>query len=265
MDQTCEPMNRSINQITTLRLPDGTEVAFVDWCDKPLYSTCDLLDGFSDQEIPLFTYTSGDPVSRSSNIATPRISSDRDTNMATPSSNASTEEMLVYAIKPEYNENILSTITDASTGLPVTVNQPQPSARRLAMLHEFLVLVLEVSQKWTVQAGLGYFNTGFGVNAYSPLQYNVAGFVFSAAEALSMRTAAGAGLPSQSSVRSLTVPVHIGGQEKWRLSLMNFDGATVLSGIESLDALANGAVVHEAGVMHSIRIYLDGLYKRPVT
>jgi hypothetical protein len=48
-----------INQITTMRLPDGTEVAFVDWQDKPLFSSVDLLANFTDTEVDAFTYVGG--------------------------------------------------------------------------------------------------------------------------------------------------------------------------------------------------------------
>lgn len=265
MDASCEPMNRSINQITTLRMPDGTEVAFVDWSDKPLYSSADFLDGFTDQEIAYFQYTDGDPVASTSNIGTPRSSTTRDTNMATPGSNASTEEMLVYAVKPEIFEYCLTTPQegspyDASTANPKFVNQPMPSMRRLAVLQESLMLILEITQKWTLQAGFGYFNSGLGPNGYSPLQTQP-GFVFAAPAALGLRTAATQGLPSQSAVRSLTIPVHIGGQEKWRLHLDNFRGAAVLNGI--IDTEAEPATT-DPDVMHTIRVYLDGLYKRPV-
>lgn len=255
----------SINQVTKLRLPDGTEVAFVDWSDKPLYSTADLLAGFQDQELALFQYTSGDPVASTSNITVPRNSTDRDTNMATPGSNASTEEMLVYALRPEVFEFRCldaqgAASTNANNAEPFYVNQPQPSARRLAVLQSTLMIILEITQKWAIQAGFGYFNSGMGVNSYAPVAPN-AGFVFAAPAALAPRTAATQGLPGQGSVRSMVIPVHIGGQEKWRCHIDNFSGAAVQNGI--LDLEANPATL-DAAILHQVRIYLDGLYKRPV-
>jgi hypothetical protein len=38
-----------LNTITTIRMPDGKQVAFVDWSDKPLFSTCELVHGFTRQ------------------------------------------------------------------------------------------------------------------------------------------------------------------------------------------------------------------------
>ena len=94
-------MTTGMNTITTMRLPDGQEVAFVDWSDRPLYSTADILSGATDERIPLFNYIVGDSVTGTQNFTAKRTASDRDTNIATPSAMASTEEMLVYAIKPE--------------------------------------------------------------------------------------------------------------------------------------------------------------------
>jgi hypothetical protein len=42
-------------QLTKLRLPNGTEVAFVDWSDQPLWSSAYMLAGFTDHEVPFFT------------------------------------------------------------------------------------------------------------------------------------------------------------------------------------------------------------------
>lgn len=251
----------SINQVTTLRLPDGREVAFVDWSDKPLFSTADLLAGFTDQQIDLFQYTVGDPVPKTSNIGVPRTSSDSDTNMATPGAMASTEEMFVYAIRPEIFERRLANAGgsgfDANTATDFFVNQPTPALKRLAILNFNLELVLEISQKWVVQAGLGYFNAGMGAtgSGIGP----VAAFTPTAPGAISLRTVATQGWPSQDAVRSLAIPAFIGGQEKWRVSLMNFGGFAVNSG-----QLEQEPVLQDANIIHHIRIYLDGLYKRPV-
>lgn len=242
-----------INQITTMRLPDGSEVAFVDWSDTPLFSTADLLAGFTDTEVDLFQYVSGEPVASTNNITVRRTSSDRDTNVSTPGSMASTEELLVYAIKPEIFE--FSTDgelpTDANTATPSSPNQPSPTRKRLAILQSNLLVTLEVSQKFTHRAGLGYYNAGFGPSATT---------TFAGAALASPITAATQGFPTQEAVRSLVVPVHIGGQEKYRLRLENVTGAAVLSGLnEALPA------VNEANTIHQIRVYLDGLYKRPVS
>jgi hypothetical protein len=55
------------------------------------------------------------------------------------------------------------------------------------------------------------------------------------------------------------VPIHIGGQEKYRLRLENVSGNPVPSGLDE----ANPAVSDD-DILHRIVFHLDGLYKRPV-
>jgi len=241
-----------LNQITTMRLPDGSEVAFVDWQDKPLFSTVDLLGGFTDADIDAFTYVPGDTVPSTQNGTLPRTSTERDTNASTPGGMASTEEMLVYAIKPYYVETRTADATPTSFQ---SVNfqqggQPVPSVSRLAVLFDFMVLRLIVSQKTEQEGGLAYFNTGFGPFAGAGQD----------ASATATIPRGGAGLPTQEAVRSYVIPVHIGGQEKYRVQLANDAGATVTFGLdEATPPVADNQLVMQ------VKIYLDGLYKRPVS
>lgn len=238
------------DQITTLRMPNGTEVQFVDWQDMPLYSTADLLSGWSDEEVTLFTYVEGDRVSTTSNATTRRTATKRDTNMATPGSAAGTEEMLVYSIKPEIFE--LQTdgdpATDVATSAIRAVGQPQPRAINLGRLHDTCTLRLIVSQKIMHEAGFGYYNNGFGT------QVQVQGGALIAAT----RTYASQGFQSQEAVRSFAIPIHVGGTEKYRVVIVNPTGATVNWTDEAATPASVAAIVLKA------RVYLDGLYKRPV-
>lgn len=240
-----------INQITTMRLPDGTEVAFVDWSDTPLYSTCELLASFTDTEIDLFQYVAGEPVPTTNNAPSRRTSNDRDTNVVTPGGMASTEELLVYAIKPDFYEFTVDAETlEPTSAEPLAPNQPAPTRKRLSILHSALLVSLDVSQKFTHRAGLSYYNTGFGASSTT---------IFGGAALAVSTTAANAGWPAQDAVRSLVVPVHIGGQEKYRLRLENVTGLAVPSGLNE----ANPAV-DVPNILHRIVFHLDGLYKRPV-
>lgn len=243
-----------INQITTMRLPDGTEVAFVDWSDTPLYSTCELLANFTDTEIDLFQYVAGEPIPTTNNAPLRRTSNDRDTNVVTPGGMASTEELLVYAIKPDFYEFTVDAETLAPTSAaPLSPNQPAPTRKRLAILHSALLVSLDVSQKFTHRAGLSYYNTGFGASATTI--FNGA----AAAAGVPGITAASAGWPAQDAVRSLVVPIHIGGQEKYRLRLENVTGNPVPSGLSEADPAED-----VENTLHRIVFHLDGLYKRPV-
>ena len=240
------------SQITQVRLPDGRNVAIVDWTDKPLFSTIDLLSGYSDQEIECFTYQVSDNVSSSSNITTRRVATERDTNVATPGGMASTEEILIYNIKVEPFELLADAedtedatlFSTAAPGLPV----PQPQT--LAILNRFSLLRLEISQKIYAEAGVAYFNTGFG-----PF---IAGSRGGAAPPAGSPIAfANFGLPSAEAPRSFSIPHHIGGQEKYRVVLANPTGETV--------TFADSAGTGDVRVALTVRVLLEGLYKRPVS
>ncbi len=246
-----------LNQITTLRMPDGSEVAFVDWTDKPLWSTVDFLSGWTDSEVDAFTYVPGDIVPATVNATTTRTSTETDTNLSTPASMASTEEMLVYAIKPE----ILEARTADGTPLDLTSvtfqesGQPAPRSNRIAVFDFFLILRLIVSQKIEQSGPLGYFNAGFGV--FSGTTTNFAG--------TSGADRGTAGMPTQEAVRAFVIPTHIGGQEKYRVSLVNARGdLTPAGGVPSGQDQATPPVNDEQ-IVHFFRIMLDGLYKRPVS
>lgn len=243
------------SQITQVRLPDGRTVAIVDWTDKPLFSTIDLLSGYTDQEIECFTYQVSDNVSSSSNIATRRVATERDTNVATPGGMASTEEILIYNIKVEPFEfqaatedgDVVPDATLFATDLP---GLPVPQPQTLAILNQFSLLRLEISQKIYAEAGVAYFNTGFG-----PF---IAGSRAGAAPAAGSPLAfANLGLPSAEAPRSFSIPHHIGGQEKYRVVLANPTGSTVVFND------SDGAPAERTAL--TVRILLEGLYKRPVS
>jgi hypothetical protein len=256
-----------INQITTLRMPDGTEVAFVDWADKPLWSTVDLLSQtaleFTDNELDMFTYIAGDRVPATNNVTVRRTATEADTNLSTISSMASTEEMLVYDIRIEVSQ--LHTSVAAPTDLTsmtttLFLGDPVPRGNRVALLNWYLLFRLEVSQKIEHSAPLGYYVTGYG--AYSTL---TAGTLVAAAGAV--RTYGNQGLPSAEAVRAYVIPIHVGGQEKYRGQIVNPRGLpnTSFAGNTGIPApTETQPPTQEAQVVYSLRVILDGLYKRPV-
>ena len=236
------------SQITQVRLPDGRNVAIVDWTDKPLFSTIDLLSGYTDQEIECFTYQVSDNVSSSSNITTRRVATERDTNVATPGGMASTEEILIYNIKVEPFEFLASeeAPADANEFSTALAGLPVPQPQTLAILNQYSLLRLEISQKIYAEAGVAYFNTGFGP------------FIAGTRGAGQGPTAfANYGLPSAEAPRSFSIPHHIGGQEKYRVVLVNPTGETV----NFRDAIGAEAPLTAL----TVRVLLEGLYKRPVS
>lgn len=236
--------------ITQFRLPDGKVIRLVDWVDKPLFSTLELLTGFSDNRIDAFTYNQGEPVPATSNAGTRRTSDQKDTNVDVGGAAASTEELLIYAIKPEYFEfqNDSESTDDMSTAAVRALGQPLPRTNILGILHSVFELRLLISQKVYAEAGLGYFNTGFGPTGFMAREVTAT---------TTGRSYGTSGWPSQDAVRTFAVPHHIGGTEKYRLELRNPQGATVnLTDEQATPGTTNGLV-------YRIRFYLDGMRKRP--
>ena len=241
-----------VNQITKMRLPDGTEVAFVDWEDQSIWSTAYAQTGFTDSQILLFTYAAGEAVTVTQNITTGFTSTERETNVSTAGQLNQTEEMLVYAMKPEisiYAENVVGAIdalnVTAQSGLPL------PNLPQIQILNDSLIMRLWVSQKVMHEEKLGYYNTGFGPFGL--------GAMFPAATGV-QRTYGARGLPSQDAVRSLAMPVYIGGGETYYVSLDNFAGGAVDFGV-----LEGDIPTFASNRVAKIAVHLDGLHKRPVS
>jgi hypothetical protein len=240
------------NQFFTMRLPDGREVAFVDWCDYPLFSTLDVLSGSTDSELFAFTYVVGDVVPSSNNVTTRRTATENDTNVSTPGAMASAEEMLVYAIRPVYFELDCGSAADATTALERLPYQPTPSLTNLARFQRHFKLELEIAQKVEHEAGFEYYNSGMGVQAQGGQSLSTG---------TTNRVNGSAGVPSQEAVRTFVIPQHIGGQEKYFVRLRNAASETLNF---CQDPANTGAPVTDASLLMQCRIYLDGLYKRPV-
>jgi hypothetical protein len=242
-------------QIVTMRLSDGRTVEFADWSDKPLYSAIQILNGTTQQEMAAFTYVQGDPVP---GFAPPtavtvnqRTANERDTNMALPSGLASEEEFLVFSIRPEVFCEHVSDIVNVDFANPAAVatsattlgGDVVPTLGALSVLALRTIVYLEISEKRFPQAGFGYFN--FGAGAYST--------------GTNGGQAALQGLPSQEGIRTLTVPSHIGGTEKFRVVVFNPDGVALEMGY-NVDGVDDG--VPDTARFATIRFYLDGLYRR---
>jgi len=253
----------ALNTITQLMLPDGKVIDLVDWTDKPIFSSLDVQTGFTASEMTLFQYVVGDTVPGfGTGPTTTRTANERDTNVQAPGSMASTEEMLVYAIKPEvsffYTDDAPNVFTSMTfvPGAGVPIGLPLPTAEGLAVLATLLMLELEISQKAFAYASLGYFNTGFGIFVNRPGSTDV-----------SFGSSGNLGLPSQEAVRSFVIPHHIGAQEKYRVNLTN--PSTLMGGAVNFGlVLVDGEPAIwglDANIAATIKINLDGLYKRPVS
>jgi len=238
-----------MSEAVTIRLPDGREVVLEDWTDKPLYSTLDVLAGATSQEMLLFQYTGGDsvPAYAPVPVTAPLTATDKDTNMATAGGLASSEEFMVYSIRPEVFQLSVEDETHPDFSVPAapTNGEPTPTPTFLSIMHMQLLLVLTISEKEYAQAGLGYFNFGGGV-------YGFAGNT-------SVRATGQKGEPGNEAVRTYAIPQHIGGQEKFKVALQNPPGDALLIN------LGDGSTEYgdDAKRFARVRVYLDGLRKRP--
>ena len=241
-----------INQITKIRMPDGSEVAMTDWSSRPLYSTLDLLTGFTDEELRTFSYSHGDPVSASGNMPAGalRTASLRDTNISGRSEMDSTEEFLVYAIKVEFHKftrNTGTNVFDVSA-----VGEPIPNGPLISLLHNRLVLELEASDKAFPQAGLGWFPTGFG-----PV------LAVATPNAGALRTYANSGLQTHEAADIMAIPCHIGGTEDYSVLIHNPPNGPDQAGTGVVNFPDESGGTNTDAVAQ-LRIYLCGLQKRAV-
>jgi len=236
----------SINQITNIVLANGEQVAFTDWTDRYLYSTADLLSGFTDERIAIFSYAAGERVAHTSNIAAPRSATIEDTNISNASEMDSTQEFLCYSIQNE----VFQVVGD-STGITSEISRPgspMPRAGVLALMHWRLIMGLRVSQKFFPQAGYGAFLAAFGPVVQSTL---------------TQATLAVNGQPGNHARFDQSVPIHIGGTEKYEVWIENQGQGAIVPGDGSVVFPDDDGVADPTAYVIS-RTYMRGLHKRPM-
>jgi hypothetical protein len=125
----------------------------------------------------------------------------------------------------------------------------------LAVMNLELMLQMEISKKLYSQAGFGYYNFGAGVMGYTGISTTPA--------TASANTYGNRGWPSQDAVRSFAIPAHLGGQEKFRVYISNPAGHPLQLGVlDTCFSENNGDI---ATRFARVRVYLDGLSKRPTS
>ncbi len=250
---------QGLNTITTLRMPDGQEVAFVDWSDKTVWSTGEFAHGFVAQKTDIYGYSSGDAIPSAPPAglaAVARNSNDGDSNLPEPGGMASTEERMVYAMKPAFYaltaDEPVNNRFDFNTAQPRdATGEPNVNPVMLKWFGLRTILSLQISKKAFAKAHIDYFNTGFGPFAATGTM---------GAAAAAGRTYANHGSPGQDAVRSYVIPNYMGGQEKFRVTIENPGGIPVNFGFSE-----NGAIAANTNAVMRVIVYLDGLWKRPTT
>lgn len=239
-----------------LRGHDGQEVAFVDFQDRPLYSTADLLNGWSDEEVEFFQYKKGDRVAGTSNITTSRTATSRDTNVAVKGQMSGTQEGFVFSIQPE----IFLFYTDAEDpgdartwAIDAAIGLPFPRAVHLATLASFCMMRLHTAKEVVHEVGFGMHNTGAGAVTFG----SYTGGALVEAE----RSLGNQGVPGHGSVRSFAVPFHIAQNASFGVTLTNPTSRTI-DWLDETDSPAPSAIDN---ALIQIRVNLGGLFKRGVT
>jgi hypothetical protein len=238
----------SINQPTKVRLPDGREVAITDWSWRTLYSCVDILSGATDPQLPAFSYSLGQNVKASNNVASTalRAATLQDTNLdAGESKMPAEQEFICYAIAVDVQQFVYADNQTGEAAYTVAAPAlPVPTAGNLAYAMLRLSVSLEVTQKDFFQNKLGWFSSGGG-----PL------VSANGNAAAAIRTYAANGLPTKQAIDTSPVPVHIGGTETYAVLFQNGTGAAInwLSEAGATDATA----------VLRFTASMIGLHKRP--
>lgn len=239
----------SVNQITQIRLQNGQTISLTDWSSRRLYSTADILNGATDEQLRLFSYTEGETVVTTENMpaSSRRRATLLDTNIQTANQLASTEEFLVYALECELYAR--SHTENPESGEPIFVGaagQPGLNYTTLKSLHLQLLLEIDISEKTFPIASIGRFSPGFGAVVSPALAGN-----------LNAAAIAENSTPSRDAVESLSIPLHIGGTEEYSVIIHNPSGL----GVAVYDN--NGELEDGETIAITARASLCGLHKRP--
>lgn len=239
-----------------LRGHDGQEVAFVDFQDRPLYSTADFLNGWSDEEVEFFQYRKGERVAGTSNITTSRTATERDTNIAVKGQMSGTQEGFVFSIQPEiflFNTDAEDPVNATTWTVDGSIGLPFPRAVHLATLAAFCTMKLTTAKQVVHQVGFGMHNTGAGAVTFG----SYSGGSLVEAE----RSLGNQGVPGHGSVRSFAVPFHIAQNATFSVTLQNPTGRTI-NWLDESDSPAPSAIEN---ALIQIRVNLGGFFKRGVT
>lgn len=239
-----------------LRNPDGSEIVFDGWTDRPLWSSCYIRSGATDPEFKLFNYAlNRDKVTVSASnilLASAPLALRKHTNVEIPGQMHTTGQIRAYRIRVELfegstdlsNPNDLSTFTLTPTA--ASPSAPRPSARRLAALHEALTMVLRVTGRDQHSAPLGYYPTGFGPVGGSAVDPG--------------------GNNSSATIEAskwIMGGVLIGGQQPYNVTLVN--NGSLANGGPLNSGVSESPGSSDTNVVHFVRVYLDGLQAVPVS
>lgn len=221
--------------IKTVHLPDGTDLVIDEWLHYAQFSVVEFAAG-AQVNLKAFTYVQGQTVPQTGLV--PRNATESDTNQVAKTRMNHDEAYLCYALTYE-----CFALTDATTVQPAQLLAPAPTllSQNLRRLQRDLVISLVVGaniKKPQARNPFSWLGQSVGPVAY-PSGDSVAAGVF-----LSMGTG---GRVSAMNQRRLNLPVYIASDRVFYVEIRSFPGAIV--------GLSQAV---------SMRMYLDGLKRRPV-
>ena len=222
--------------IKNIRLPDGTDIVIDEWLHYALYSTIEFAQT-AQVNLRAFTYVQGQKVPQKG--LTPRNATIADTNQVAKTRMNHDEAYLMYSMT--YEPFALSNAAHGTA--PVVTNAPAPVvlSQNLRRLQRDLVISLVVGANihkpqlrnpfsWLGQSvGSPAFTSGDAIAANTNLSYGTGGSI------------------SASNQRRLNLPVYIASDRVFYAEIRSFPGV--------IDGLSQDI---------SLRLYLDGLKRRPV-
>lgn len=225
--------------IKSVHLPDGSTVEIDEWLHWPIYSTCEF-DQAAAVNMRLFTYVVGQNVpQQGAVVGGARASNESDTNQVARTRMNHDEAFVVFAIMPEYFA--LDDAVLAASAANTAAEEPAISGLNLARLQRDLLLELFVGadiNKPMARAPIGWWGTSVGAPAYPSGDALVAGVRFNYGTQ---------GRPAVGNQRRGQLPILIGSDRVMYARVSSPVGA-----ITGLDQDIR------------LRVYLDGLKRRPV-
>jgi hypothetical protein len=229
--------------IQALRLPNGEEFQFDEWSHWPRYSTIDVAAASAGNlALKAFGYVVGQRVAATAGVAA-RQATETDTNQITKKRMNHDEAFLAYSWTYEIHAT-----SDYNVSQVNFADQPIFLSENLRRLQRDQVISLVVGaqiQKPMARCPLAWIGQGPG----SP------GFGTGSAVALNVSVSHGTGgRPSPANQRTWMIPIHIESDRVYYVEVRGWRSPGV-GATPALDPVTQD---------YRMRIYLDGLHRRPI-
>lgn len=229
--------------IQSIRLPDGTEVVVNEWIGIPKFSTVEF-GADVDPNIRAFTYVVGNRVPQQGTIPVGgnRTANERDTNITTRNRLNHDQAFIAYSLTYE-----LFALSDGVSGSPAVLLSPAlaVTSQNLRRLQRDLVLSLVIGANIDKpQARVPFSWIGQGVG---PVSFTSSGSL-------------GAGINFSTGTGGRVSPKN---QRSWKLPVFIQPDQVFYVQVKSERSPRNATAERQDQAI-SMRLYIDGLNRRPV-